>query len=104
MPSWVSEFGAGQSLNVGQPTGSWVGSPDSTASSAAPLPPVALWSGQSTSAYGAPYSCQGRPQWTPPPRNSKAMPCVCASTYPRTSWNGETPAIGAPWMPICDSG
>ena len=32
----------------------------------------------------------------PPPRNSKAMPWVCASTYPRTSWYGVTPACGSP--------
>ena len=64
----------------------------------------AVWSGQSTRAYGAPYSSHGLPQWTSPPRNSKAMPCVCASTYPRTSWIGVMPAIGAPVMPIWDSG
>jgi hypothetical protein len=80
VPSWVSDSGAGQSLNVGQPTGSWWGLPESTDSRTPPYPPVAVWSGQSTSAYGAPYASHGLPQWAAPPRNSKAMPWVCAST------------------------
>ena len=32
------------------------------------------------------------------------MPWVCASTYPRTSWYGVTPACGRPETSICDSG
>jgi len=51
-----------------------------------------------------PYLCHGRPQWMSPPRNSNAIPWVCASTYPRTSWNDEMPACGLPVMSISDSG
>ena len=65
----------------------------------AALPPVTGGPRSRRSAYGAPYRSHGLPQCTPPPRNSKAMPWVCASTYPRTSWIGETPANGRPELP-----
>ena len=59
-----------------------------------PYPAVSVWSTQSTSAYGAPYLSHGLPQCTRPPRNSNAIVWLCASTYPRTSWYGVTPANG----------
>ena len=57
VPSWVSESGAGQSLNVGQPTGSCVptGEPVRvTFSSTAPAPLASSWSGQSFRAKATP--------------------------------------------------
>ena len=60
-------------------------SPRARVSRTAPQPSVAVWSGQSTSAYGAPYGCHGRPQCADPPRNSNAIPWMCASIRPRTS-------------------
>ena len=60
----MSDWGWGQSLNVGQPTESWqrAGLPKRTFSRIAPQPLPVSWSGQSFSANGAPNLCQGRPQ------------------------------------------
>ena len=94
----MSEAWCGQSLSVGQPRVSCVptGLPyESTFSPIAPAP-AGSWSGQSTSALATPYGCHGRPQWTRPPRNSKAIMCMWASSRPRTSPNGVAPRVGSP--------
>ncbi len=57
---------------------------------------VAMWSSQSRSAYGAPYSCHGRPQCRLPPRNSKAIMWMWASRKPRVSPYGNGWLNGLP--------
>ena len=56
------------------------------------------------SAASTPYGDQGRPQCTSPPRNSKAIPWVCASTNPRISCMLLTPEIGLPETLVVTSG
>ena len=89
---------AGQSLKVGQPTGScWrAGSPDRTFSSAAP-PPMPWWSGQSTSASVTPYAAATAGRSARCRRGTRRPSCACGRPRGRASrCRTSSPCAGAP--------